>query len=68
MTSDKVSLDMVQGCHITFTHNQFPLQLRSPQSIKFTVWESGLMDQEIYTLLQKGVFEQAYHSHSEFLS
>ena len=28
MTSDKVILDMVKGCHITFTHNQFPLQLR----------------------------------------
>ena len=52
MTSDKVILDMVKGCHITFTHNQFPLQLRPPQSIKFTDWESSLMDQEIYTLLQ----------------
>ena len=47
MTSDKVILDMVKGyCHITFTHNQFPLQLRPPQSIKFTDWESSLMDQE----------------------
>ena len=26
------------------------------------------MDQEIYTLLQKGVIEEAYHSHGEFLS
>lgn len=68
MTSDKVILDMVKGCHITFTHNQFPLQLRPPQSIKFTDWESSLMDQEIYTLLQKGVIEEAYHSHGEFLS
>lgn len=24
------------------------------------------MDQEIYTLLQKGVVEEAYHSHGEF--
>ena len=40
MTSDKVFLDMVKGFHITFTHNQFPLQLRPPQSIKFTDWES----------------------------
>ena len=68
MTSDKIILDMVKGCHITFTHNQFPLQLRPPQSIKFTDWESSLMDQEIYTLLQKGVIEEAYHSHGEFLS
>ena len=68
MTSDKVILDMVKGCHITFTHNRFPLQLRPPQSIKFTDWESSLMDQEIYTLLQKGVIEEAYHSHGEFLS
>ena len=62
MTLDKVILDMVKGCHITFTHDQFPLQLRPPQSIKFTDWESSLMDQEIYTLLQKGVIEEAYHS------
>ena len=68
MTSDKVILDMVKGCHITFTHNHFPLRLRPPQSIKFTDWESSLMDQEIYTLLQKGVIEEAYHSHGEFLS
>ena len=68
MTSDKVILDMVKGCHITFTHDQFPLQLRPPQSIKFTDWESSLMDQEIYTLLQKGVIEEANHSPGEFLS
>ena len=51
MTSDKVILDMVKGYHITFTHNQFPFQLRPPQSIKFTDWESSLMDQEIHILL-----------------
>ena len=68
MTSDKVILDMVKGCHITFTHNHFPLQLRPPQSIKFTDWESSLMDQKINALLQKGVIEEAYHSHGEFLS
>ena len=68
MTSDKVILGMVKGCHITFTHDQFPLQLRPPQSIKFTDWESSLMDQEINTLLQKGVIEEANHSHGEFLS
>ena len=68
MTSDKVILDMVKGCHITFTHDQFPLQLRPPQSIKFTDWESSLMDQEIITLLKKGVIEEANHSHGEFLS
>lgn len=54
---------MIKGCHITFTHNQFPLQLRPPQSIKFTDWESSLMDQDISTLLQKGVIEGANHSH-----
>ena len=68
MTSDKVILGMVKGCHITFTHDQFPLQLRPPQSIKFTDWESSLMDQEINALLQKGVIEEANHSHGEFLS
>ena len=26
------------------------------------------MDQEIYTLLQKGVIAEAYHSHGDFLS
>ena len=69
MTSDKVILDMVKGCHIhlTFTHSQFPLQLRPPQSIKFANWESSLMDQEINKLLQKGVTEEADHSHGEFL-
>lgn len=67
MTSDKVILDMVKGCHITFTHNQFPLQLRPPQSIKFTDWESSLMDEEIHTLLQKSVIEEAYHSYGEFV-
>ena len=51
MTSDKVILGMVKGCHITFTHDQYPLQLRPPQSIKFTDWQSSLMDQEINTLL-----------------
>ena len=51
MTSDKVILDTVKGYHITFTHNQFPFQLRPPQSIKFTDWESSLMDQEIHILL-----------------
>ena len=59
---------MVKGCHITFTHDQLPLQLRPPQSIKFTDLESSLMDQEINTLLQKGVIEEANHSHGEFLS
>ena len=59
---------MVKGCHTTFTQNQFPLQLRPHQSIKFTDWESSLMDQEIYALLQKGVIEEANHSHGEFLS
>ena len=68
MTSDKVILDMVKGCHITFTHNQFPLQLRPPQSIKFTDWESRLTDEEIHTLLQKSVIEEAYHSYGEFVS
>ena len=68
MTSDKVILGMVKGCHITFTHDQFPLQLRPPQSIKFTDWESSLMDQEINASLQKGVIEEANHSHGEFLS
>ena len=68
MTSDKVILDMVKGYHITLTHDQFPLQLRPPKSIKFTDWESNLMDQEINTLLQKGVIEEANHSHGEFLS
>ena len=68
MTSDKVILDMVKGCHITFTHDQFPLQLRPPQSIKFTDCESSLMDQEIHTLLQKGVIEETYHSFGEFVS
>ena len=68
MTSDKVILRMVKGCHITFTHDQFPLQLRPPQSIKFTDWESVLVDQEINALLQKGVIEEANHSHGEFLS
>ena len=64
MTSDKVILDMVKGCHDQFQKNQ----LRPPQSIKFTDWESSLMDQEIYTLLQKGVIEEANHSPGEFLS
>ena len=41
MTSDKVILGMVKGCHITFTRDQFPLQLRPPQSIKFTDWGSS---------------------------
>jgi len=59
---------MIKGCHIKFTDNQFPLQLRPPQSIKFTDWESSLMDQDISTLLQKGVIEGANHSHGEFLS
>ena len=67
MTSDQVILDMVKGCHITFTHDQSPLQFRPPQSIKFTDWESSCMDQEIDTLLQKGVIEEANHSHGEFL-
>ena len=60
MTSDKVILGMGKGCHITFTHDQFPLQLRPPQSIKFTDWESTLMDQEINALLQEGVIEEAW--------
>ena len=59
---------MVKGCHITFTHDQFPLQLRPPQSIKFTDWESSLMGQEINKLHQKGVIEDTNHSHVEFLS
>ena len=67
MTLDQVILDMVKGCHITFTHDEFPLQFRLPQSIKFTDWESSCMDQEIYALLQKGVIEEANLSHGEFL-
>ena len=59
---------MVEGCLITFTHSQFPLQLRPLQSIIFADWESSLMDQEINRLLQKGVIEEANHSHGKFLS
>ena len=59
---------MVKGCHITFTHYQFPFQLRLHQSVKFADWKSSLMDQEINRLLQKGVIEEANHSHGEFLS
>ena len=67
MTSDKVIFDMVKSCHTTFTHSQFPLQLRTSQSIKFADWETSLMDLEINKLLQKGVIEEAIHSHGEFL-
>ena len=60
LISDMVILDMVKGCHITFSGDQFPRQPFVPFRMTFTDWEQTIMDQEILKLLEKGVWEDSH--------
>lgn len=65
MTSDNSILETVQGCTIEFTNN--PTQ-HSVRETKVNSIESVLLDQEINSLLGKGVIETANHCDGEFIS
>ena len=66
ITTDPKILDMVQHCHLEFI--ELPSQHYNLPPIRFNTREPKLIDDEIKTLLNKGVIEEAQPSQHQVIS
>lgn len=66
ITSDPIILKGIRGYHLEFT--EAPKQNQPMPEIKFTETERQFMRQEITSLLDKQVLQEAYHVQGEFIS
>ena len=67
MTSYSIILDAVQNYHIEFK-SQVPKQVIEPRQINCSTRDKDIIQQEISTLLLKGVIEVAHNPDSGFVS
>jgi len=67
ITSDSNILNYVSGVKISFEGNSLPVQTRYRPSV-FNRYEEQIVQQEITTLLSKGVIEYSSHEAGEFIS
>ncbi len=56
-----MSLNLVSGLHVEFDSVSPPLQQWIPPPLRFEDWEVHIIDQELATLLRKGVVEDTFH-------
>lgn len=68
ITRDRNILDMVKGCHVTFTNDEVHKQLSMPFPIKLNHNESVTMSKEIDKLCSNGDLEQSLFTPGQFLS
>lgn len=66
ITTDPKILDMVQHCHLEFI--ELPSQHYNLPPIRFNAKEAKIIDDEIKTLLNKGVIEEAQPSQHQVIS
>ena len=66
ITTDSKILDMVQYCHLEFI--ELPSQQYNLPPIGFNTKEAKIIDDEIKTLLNKGVIEEAQSSQHQVIS
>ena len=66
ITTDPKILDMVQHCHLEFI--KLPSQLYNLPPIRFNKREAKIIDDEIKTLLNKGVIDEAQPSQHQVIS
>ena len=66
ITTDPKILDMVQHCHLEFI--ELPSQHYNLPPIRFNTREARITDDEIKTLLNKGVIEEAQPSQHQVIS
>ena len=66
ITTDPKILDMVQHCHLEFI--ELPPQHYNLPPIRFNIKEAKIIDDEIKTLLTKGVIEEAQPSQHQVIS
>lgn len=67
ITSDTNIISYVSGVQISFERNIIPYQLHHRPSV-FNFDEQKIIEQEIQSLVSKGVLQKSYHEPGEFIS
>lgn len=66
LTNDKFILDAIQGYELEFVSN--PVQRQLPRELIVSVCEQEAIDNELLSLLRKGVIQKCGHEPGEFIS
>ena len=65
MTSDKKLLEIIEGCHLEFVDNQYPVQTSKSYAQKFNATESEIIDHEVQKLVNMNVVKEVQPTESD---